>query len=106
MEMCAQRRPLAKQIIAGFAQVGTRQDLSELAQPLGELFEDQLGKPFDGKTGAPGDQYKADGSAALFEISYNLSDEAVEFLWVENPYWQHFSYGGFSIMNFRLIHQV
>ena len=39
LEMRGERCPLVEQVGAGFAQVGTWQDLSAFAQPLGELFQ-------------------------------------------------------------------
>lgn len=73
--------------------------LVDMAHPLVKLgekidwqvFEDQLGKTFDGKTGAPGINTRLMVALHYLKYQYNLSDEAVVAGWVENPYWQHFS---------------
>lgn len=56
-----------------------------------EVFEEQLGKTFDGKSGAPGINTRLMVALHYLKYQYNLSDEAVVMRWVENPYWQHFS---------------
>ena len=56
-----------------------------------EVFEEQLGKTFDGKSGAPGINTRLMVALHYLKYQYNLSDEAVVKRWVENPYWQHFS---------------
>jgi transposase, IS5 family len=74
-------------------------NLVDLAHPLVKLgekinwgvFEEQLGKTFDGKTGAPGINTRLMVALHYLKYQYNLSDEAVVARWVENPYWQHFS---------------
>jgi len=55
------------------------------------IFEEQLGRTFDGKTGAPGINTRLMVALHYLKYQYNLSDEAVVARWVENPYWQHFS---------------
>lgn len=73
--------------------------LVDMAHPLVKLgekmdwqvFEDQLGKTFDAKTGAPGINTRLMVALHYLKYQYNLSDEAVVARWVENPYWQHFS---------------
>jgi len=73
--------------------------LVDMAHPLVKLgekinwqvFEEQLGKTFDGKTGAPGINTRLMVALHYLKYQYNLSDEAVVARWVENPYWQHFS---------------
>jgi len=56
-----------------------------------EVFEEQLGKTFDGKTGAPGINTRLMVALHYLKYQHNLSDEAVVTRWVENPYWQYFS---------------
>lgn len=73
--------------------------LVDMAHPLVKLgekiewqvFEEQLGKTFDAKTGAPGINTRLMVALHYLKYQYNLSDEAVVARWVENPYWQHFS---------------
>lgn len=73
--------------------------LVDMAHPLVKLgekinwasFEEQLGKTFDAKTGAPGINTRLMVALHYLRYQYNLSDEAVVARWVENPYWQHFS---------------
>lgn len=73
--------------------------LVDLAHPLVKLgekmnwqvFDEQLGQTFDGKTGAPGINTRLMVALHYLKYQYNLSDEAVVARWVENPYWQHFS---------------
>ncbi len=55
------------------------------------VFEEQLGRTFDAKTGAPGINTRLMVALHYLKYQYNLSDEAVVARWVENPYWQHFS---------------
>lgn len=59
------------------------------------LFEEQLGRTFDERTGAPGINTRLMVALHYLKYQYNLSDEAVVNRWVENPYWQHFSGGQF-----------
>ena len=54
-------------------------------------FEEQLGKTFDARAGAPGLNTRLLVALHYLKYQYNLSDEAVVERWVENPYWQHFS---------------
>ena len=73
--------------------------LVDLSHPLVKLggtinwamFEEQLGRTFDGKTGAPGINTRLMVALHYLKYQHNLSDEAVVARWVENPYWQQFS---------------
>jgi IS5 family transposase len=76
--------------------VDTAHPLVKLAEKIDwRLFEAQLGRTFDGKTGAPGINTRLMVALHYLKYQYNLSDEAVVGRWVENPYWQHFSGGQF-----------
>jgi IS5 family transposase len=71
-------------------------DLEHPLVKLGEkidwaVFEEPLGRTFDGKTGAPGINTRLMVALHYLKYQYNLSDEAVVARWVENPYWQQFS---------------
>ena len=59
------------------------------------LFEEQLGKTYDPKVGAPGVSTRLMVALHYLKYQHDLSDERVVELWVENPYWQHFSGGQF-----------
>lgn len=59
------------------------------------VFEEQMGKTFDARTGAPGINTRLMVALHYLKYQYNLSDEEVVARWVENPYWQHFSGGQF-----------
>ena len=59
------------------------------------LFEEQLGKTYDPKVGAPGVSTRLMVALHYLKYQHDLSDEGVVELWVENPYWQHFSGGQF-----------
>jgi hypothetical protein len=73
--------------------------LVDLSHPLVKLggttnwagFEEQLGRTFDGKTGAPGINRRLMVALHYLKYQHNLSDEAVVARWVEKPYWQQFS---------------
>ena len=56
-----------------------------------QSFEHTLGSTYHPSHGAPGISTRL--MVALHDLKYrhNLSDEDVVALWVENPYWQHFS---------------
>ncbi len=71
-------------------------DLGHPLVKLGEkidwaVFEEPLGRTFDGKSGAPGINLRLMVALHYLKYQYNLSDEAVVARWVENPYWQQFS---------------
>ena len=74
-------------------------DLIDPRHPLVKLgavidwpsFEEQLGRTYDDRTGAPGINTRLMVALHYLKYQYNLSDEAVVARWVENPYWQHFS---------------
>ena len=65
--------------------------LVDLAHPLVKLgekmnwqvFDEQLGQTFDGKTGAPGINTRLMVALHYLKYQYNLSDEAVVARWVE-----------------------
>lgn len=73
--------------------------LIDMAHPLVKLasridwqvFDEQLGKTFDARTGAPGNNTRLMVALHYLKYQYALSDEAVVSRWVENPYWQYFS---------------
>ena len=58
-------------------------------------FEEQLGKTYHEKIGAPGVNTRLMVALHYLKYQHDLSDEAVVARWVENAYWQHFSGGEF-----------
>lgn len=73
-------------------------NLVDMGHPLVKLgkrinwaaFEEQMGKRFDAKVGAPGINPRLMVALHYLKYQNNLSDEAVVARWVENPYWQYF----------------
>ena len=56
-----------------------------------DSFEEELGKTYDAKLGAPGIPTRLMVALHFLKYEHDLSDEDVVAHWVENPYWQHFS---------------
>ena len=54
-------------------------------------FEDALGATYHPTQGAPGISTRLMVALHYLKYRHDLSDEDVVALWVENPYWQHFS---------------
>jgi IS5 family transposase len=67
-------------------------DLEHPLVKLGEkidwtVFEEPLGRTFDGKTGAPGINTRLMVAMHYLKYQYNLNDEAVVARLVEKSYW-------------------
>jgi transposase, IS5 family len=56
-----------------------------------ESFEQTLGGTYDPSQGAPGISTRLMVALHYLKYQHDLSDEDVVGLWVENPYWHHFS---------------
>src|ERR1700688_2694943 len=56
-----------------------------------QLFEQTLGSTYHSRHGAPGISTRLMVALHYLKYQHDLSDEDVVALWVENPYWQHFS---------------
>ncbi len=56
-----------------------------------QLFEQTLGSTYHLRHGAPGISTRLMVAHHYLKYQHDLSDEDVVALWVENPYWQHFS---------------
>ena len=56
-----------------------------------ESFDRMLGNTYDPSQGAPGISTRLMVALHYLKYQHDLSDEDVVALWVENPYWQHFS---------------
>jgi IS5 family transposase len=56
-----------------------------------ESFEQTLGGTYHPSQGAPGISTRLMVALHYLKYQHDLSDEDVVALWVENPYWQHFS---------------
>jgi transposase, IS5 family len=56
-----------------------------------ETFEIILGASYHPSQGAPGISTRPMVALHFLKHQSDLSDEDVVALWVENPYWQHFS---------------
>src|SRR5882762_5311836 len=54
-------------------------------------FEQTLGSTYHPRHGAPGISTRLMVALHYLKYQHDLSDEDVVALWVENPYWQHFS---------------
>jgi IS5 family transposase len=54
-------------------------------------FDESLGQTYAAVNGAPGVRTRLMVALHYLKYQHDLSDEAVVALWVENPYWQHFS---------------
>ncbi len=73
--------------------------LIDMSHPLVRLglvidwqsFEQTLGSTYDPSHGAPGISTRLMVALHYLKYQHDLSDEDVVGLWVENPYWQHFS---------------
>ena len=68
-----------------------------------KVFDEQLGRTFDGKTGAPGINTRLIVALYYLKYYYNLSDEAVVARWLEKSLLAALYWSSFSNMNFRLI---
>src|ERR1035438_9282145 len=79
-------------------QIGLEQ-LIDMSHPLVRLgvsidwpsFEQTLGSTYHPSQGAPGISTRLMVALHYLKYQQDLSDEDVVALWVENPYWQHFS---------------
>ena len=56
-----------------------------------QSFEQTLGSTYHPSQGAPGISTRLMVALHYLKYQHDLSDEDVVGLWVENPYWQHFS---------------
>jgi IS5 family transposase len=56
-----------------------------------QSFEQSLGSTYHPSHGAPGISTRLMVALHYLKYQHDLSDEDVVALWVENPYWQHFS---------------
>jgi IS5 family transposase len=56
-----------------------------------QSFEQTLGVTYHASQGAPGISTRLMVALHYLKYQLDLSDEDVVALWVENPYWQHFS---------------
>lgn len=56
-----------------------------------DSFEQALGKTYCPDTGAPGLPTRLMVALHYLKYQHDLSDDATLELWVQNPYWQHFS---------------
>jgi hypothetical protein len=61
-----------------------------------QSFEQTLGSTYHPSQGAPGISTRLMVALHYLKYQHDLSDEDVVALWVENPYWQHFSGMRFS----------
>ena len=71
-------------------------DMSHALVRLGDVidwqsFEQSLGSTYHPSHGAPGISTRLMVALHYLKYQHDLSDEDVVALWVENPYWQHFS---------------
>jgi IS5 family transposase len=71
-------------------------DMSHALVRLGDVidwqsFEQSLGSTYHPSQGAPGISTRLMVTLHYLKYQHDLSDEDVVALWVENPYWQHFS---------------
>src|SRR5476649_2542884 len=71
-------------------------DMSHALVRLGDVidwqsFEQSLGSTYHPSQGAPGISTRLMVALHYLKYQHDLSDEDVVALWVENPYWQHFS---------------
>ena len=71
-------------------------DLSHALVRLGavidwQLLEQSLSSTYHPSQGAPGISTRLMVALHYLKYQHDLSDEDVVALWVENPYWQHFS---------------
>lgn len=60
-----------------------------------QRFENEL-QPLYAETGRPGAPLRLLVSLCYLKYAFNVSDEDMQTLWVENPYWQYFA--GYSYM--------
>jgi IS5 family transposase len=75
------------------------EQLIDMSHPLVRLgllidwqsFEQTLGSTYHPSQGAPGISTRLMVALHYLKYQQDLSDEDVVALWVENPYWQHFS---------------
>jgi IS5 family transposase len=75
------------------------EQLIDLSHPLVRLglcinwqsFEQTLGSTYHPSQGAPGISTRLMVALHYLKYQLDLSDEGVVAMWVENPYWQHFS---------------
>jgi IS5 family transposase len=75
------------------------EQLIDMGHPLVSLgilidwqsFEQTLGSTYHPSQGAPGISTRLMVALHYLKFQHDLSDEDVVALWVENPYWQHFS---------------
>jgi len=75
------------------------EQLIDMSHPLVRLglsiswqsFEETLGSTYHPSQGAPGISTRLMVALHYLKYQQDLSDEDVVALWVENPYWQHFS---------------
>jgi IS5 family transposase len=75
------------------------EQLIDMSHPLVRLghfidwqsFEQTLGSTYHPRHGAPGISTRLMVALHYLKYQHDLSDEDVVALWVENPYWQHFS---------------
>jgi transposase, IS5 family len=71
-------------------------DMSHALVRLGDVidwesFEQSLGSTYHPSHGAPGISTRLMVALHYLKYQHDLSDEDVVALWIENPYWQHFS---------------
>src|SRR5450432_4740371 len=71
-------------------------DMSHALVRLGDVIdwhslEQSLGSTYHPSHGAPGISTRLMVALHYLKYQHDLSDEDVVALWVENPYWQHFS---------------
>jgi IS5 family transposase len=65
--------------------------LFKLAQTIDwSEFDNAFGKLYDPGFGRPAKPTRLMVGLHYLKYTYNLSDEAVVEMWIENPYWQHF----------------
>lgn len=55
------------------------------------VFEEQLGKTFSDRVGAPGINTRLMVALHYLKYQHDISDEVAVNTWAENPYWQYFS---------------
>ena len=66
-----------------------------------ERFENEL-QPLYAETGRPGAPIRLLVSLCYLKYAFNVSDEDMQTLWVENPYWQYFSGYGYMQHEFPI----
>jgi len=72
--------------------VDQQHPLVRLGQKINwSIFDESLGASYHPTQGAPGINTRLMVSLHYLKYQHDLSDAAVVEVWVENPYWQHFS---------------